>query len=352
MNAQDSLPAWISRWATWGINWLGNHPWATHLGRAGQRFTYRLGNAFAGAITFFSVVSSVPVLMLGFSALGFVLTVLRPDVMQTVRTVVQANLTTGPVRDAVLEYLNIYLFHWQGVGMAGLAIGAWSGAVWMRNFKSAVRAMWRPEFDRLEKKRFWPLEMLINLGMMLALLGLVLMDFALTSLFARWGRGLFSWPPLTGLGGLEWLVRVISALVSIAGGTLILYLVYTVLPQVKAPKRAVWIGSGIAAAVVWGLQTTASQLTVVFSRNRSAAVWGASVIVALLFMNILARVVLFIAAWIATDNQPAVALKWNKFDDPLRNRDDVLAVDGHWEAADKQRDAANAAQAPTASTSR
>lgn len=41
------------------------------------RFTARLGNQFAAAMSYFSVLSLVPILMFGFSMLGLTLTVLR-----------------------------------------------------------------------------------------------------------------------------------------------------------------------------------------------------------------------------------------------------------------------------------
>ena len=55
-------------------------PWVAHLIRAAERFTNRLGSQFAAAVTYFSVLAMVPLLLLAFSILGFVLTVLHPEV--------------------------------------------------------------------------------------------------------------------------------------------------------------------------------------------------------------------------------------------------------------------------------
>lgn len=335
MTPQPAGPTGIDAWVDRFQSWVVRHRWAAHLWRANDRYNNRLGNQFAGAISYVSVLSSVPVLMLGFSALGFTLTVLRPAWRQNVRSVIEANLSAGPVRDTVIRYLDLYLFHWQSVGLVGLGIGLWAGSVWMGNLKSAVRAMWRPEFDRIEQKRFFPVEMLVNLGLLVALLSLVLVIFGVTSMFTGWGQALLSLTPLRGLALGSWAVGLVSALVSMAGGWLLFFAVFTVLPQGTVAPHAVLGGSLFAAVVFWLFQAATTQLTAIFARNRSAALWGATLIVALLFLNLFARLVLYVAAWIATANQPAVARHWSRFDEPLRGREDVLAVEGHWAAADR-----------------
>ena len=40
------------------------HEWLDHLGRAGQRYFAQRGNHFAAAITFFSILTAVPLLMI------------------------------------------------------------------------------------------------------------------------------------------------------------------------------------------------------------------------------------------------------------------------------------------------
>ncbi len=50
-----------------------------HLLRAVQRFGTAARLPVRAAITYFSVLALVPILMLAFAILGFVLTVLRPD---------------------------------------------------------------------------------------------------------------------------------------------------------------------------------------------------------------------------------------------------------------------------------
>jgi membrane protein len=44
------------------------HEWVDHLVRAGARYTQRRGNDYAAAVTYFSVLSLVPVTMVAFAA--------------------------------------------------------------------------------------------------------------------------------------------------------------------------------------------------------------------------------------------------------------------------------------------
>ena len=49
------------------------HDWLDHLVRAGARYTERHGDHYAAAITYFSVLALVPLLMVAFAVAGFVL---------------------------------------------------------------------------------------------------------------------------------------------------------------------------------------------------------------------------------------------------------------------------------------
>ena len=318
------------------LSWASRNPVAAHLWRTNDRFNNRLGNQFAGGITYFSVLAVVPVLMFAFSALGFVLTRIRPAWLAQVKSVITRNVYAGPLRDTILTYVDQYLYNWQAVGLVALVVALWAGGGWVGNIKSAIRAMWRPEFDMDENKHFFFVEVLINMGQLIGFIVLILLAFAANTVFITWGEDLVRLLPFDALGLSNWLVRLVSASVSLASGWLLFYAFFTVLPaDNKAPRRSVRRGSLMAAVMFWILQAGAGTLARMFARNRSAALWGASFVVALLFLNLFARLILYVACWIATANQPAVARRWSDFDQPLRHRDDAVTVPGHWDAADE-----------------
>ena len=49
------------------------HPWLDHVVRAAKRYTDHHGDHYAAAVTFFSVLSLVPLLMIAFGVAGYVL---------------------------------------------------------------------------------------------------------------------------------------------------------------------------------------------------------------------------------------------------------------------------------------
>ena len=71
-------------------------PMVAHVLRTNTRYVTRLGNQFAGAITYFSLLAMVPILMFAFSACGFTLTVLRPDVLERVQAAIMVQLQGAP----------------------------------------------------------------------------------------------------------------------------------------------------------------------------------------------------------------------------------------------------------------
>ena len=60
------------------------------------------------------------------------------------------------------------------------------------------------------------------------------------------------------------------------------------------------------------------------------------VILAMLFINFFANLILLWAAWIATSNQPAVARRHSLGDEILRGQELTVTVEDHWAHADAE----------------
>jgi membrane protein len=116
--------------------------------------------------------------------------------------------------------------------------------------------------------------------------------------------------------GISVLLRIVGFILSsIAGWAMFVYL-YKVLPEQTFPFRIIAWGALIGSAGLFGLQYLTGFLMGKFSSNPAAVVFG-SVIVLMLFFNLFARLNLYVAAWIATSIQPAVADQIQEFDRPL-----------------------------------
>ena len=168
--------------AEW-IEKLKSTPWVAHVLEAMERFGTRLGAQFAAAITYFSVLSIVPVLMVAFAALGLTLTVFVPDVLDQVKAwITDAVSGRGDLGDQLTAAIDQAFGSWQAVGIVGLLSAMWSGANWVNNIRSAVRGMMRPDFDMTQAKSNIVVQTLKNLAILFGLFILVALTMAMTTI--------------------------------------------------------------------------------------------------------------------------------------------------------------------------
>ncbi len=69
------------------------------------------------------------------------------------------------------------------------------------------------------------------------------------------------------------------------------------------PRHLAWVGAGIGSLGLVVLQTITGYLVGAFSRNLTAALFG-PIIILMLFLNLFATLILYIAAWLATSEIP------------------------------------------------
>ena len=288
-------------------------PWVAHLIRAAERFTNRLGSQFAAAVTYFSVLAIVPLLLLAFSILGFMLTVLYPEVIDDVsRAVTDALGGTDPETQAKLSALiTQYLQNWKATGIVALLAALYSGAGWMGNLKNAVRAQWRPDFDMQEAQGNIVKKTVVNLVTLLGLLVLIGITFALASVSTALTDTVIDTLGLSHIGWLPPVLHFVPIIFSIGAGWLMFMYLFTVLPEQREPWPIVRRGALIGALGLAVLQYAAGLLIAAFQNNKAAQLFG-PVIVLMLFLNVFAQLILFIAAWIATARHEAIAVPEEK----------------------------------------
>jgi membrane protein len=290
---------WWRRRITWGrAVWrrLSLRPGVAHLVRAGERFSDRMGNHFAAAITYFSFLSLVPIVMVAFATAGFVLSS-RPDLLDALKDQV-ISLVGGSFGDLIDKAVD----QRTAVGIIGLVVAAYSGLSWIGNVRDAVQAQWRPHWVRVKAARQnFLMDTLSDLVSLLGLLAAVVVTFALTAVGTAAQDLVVGWLGLDDVGWLRPVLTIGPFVLAIAADVLIFAWVYTIMPYkgYRARRRTLLIGS-LAMAVAFEVLKAA--LTLVVSRlssSPSGAVFG-TVIGLLFFFNLVARVFLMVAAWIAT----------------------------------------------------
>jgi membrane protein len=287
------MAAWVDR--------LKQRPWVAHLVRAFERFGSRMGSQFGAAITYFSILGVVPVLMLGFSIAGFVLTISRPDLLDPLATEIATALGSADpaTSERILAIIQDALRTFTAIGVVGLFSALYSGAGWMSNLKNAVRAQWRPEFDWRDTSGNIVTRTLVNLVELVGVVVAVVLTFVLASLSTTLTDDVLDWLDVGHISWLSPVFRLVPVAFSIATGWLLFLYLYTVLPETREPWRIVRRGALIGAIGLAILQYLTSFLVARFSDSPAGRIFG-PVIALMLFFNLFAQLILLVAAWIAT----------------------------------------------------
>ncbi|RAD72383.1 tRNA-processing ribonuclease, partial [Burkholderia multivorans] len=207
-------------------------PGPAHLIRAVQRFIQRLGNQFGAAITYFLVLAIVPIAMFTFAGLGFVLDVLRPDLVPVITEQIEA---FSPGNSAMTDQLEGFLNDWQAVGIFGILAGLYTGQGFIGNLGAAVRAQLHDDFDDEVNQPF----VKKFVGNTVTLLGLIV-GLLLTVALTVVGTGLRSFiTDLFNLSGwMSGLLVAVPMLITFGASWLIFMFLFTMLPEHPVDKQA------------------------------------------------------------------------------------------------------------------
>ena len=295
-----SKPSLIGRLILRGKR-IAAHRSVKHLIEAVTRYGDRLGSQFAGAMTYFSFLSLVPILMVGFAIGGIVLQNNQDLLIELENQV--AILLPAELAEPITGLIDSVVANPLGVGIVGLLIALYSGIGWMGNLRKATRAIWRPEFEE-DKSTVDNIVIatLKDLGSLAGLGVAIVVSLGLSALGSQFASQVLD---LMGLSDQTWLgpvITIMTLLIAMAADVLIFMWVYTMLPgkELRSPFKARLRGSILAAV---GFEILKYALIVLLpgagSTSKTAAIFG-PVIGLLFFFNLVAQLVLFVAAWIAT----------------------------------------------------
>src|SRR5271163_2028656 len=113
--------------------------WFDHVMRANERFEECKGNYFAAGLTYYTIFALFPLLMVGFSAGGFILS-RQPDVLTGIENKVRSAVP-GALGQQVVDVMKSAIDSRTSVGVIGLIAAAWVGLTWMSNLRVALSEM-------------------------------------------------------------------------------------------------------------------------------------------------------------------------------------------------------------------
>ena len=285
----------VSRFATW----FQAIPAVAHFIRALDRFNDRLGSQFGAAITYFSFLSLIPILMVSFAAVGFVLAS-NQDLLTDIINKIVSSISDPTLATTLKNTVNTAFQQRATVGITGLLLALYSGLNWMGNLREAIRAQSRDVWERKpdDKEKIWKRyirDLLSLTGLMLALV----ITLSLTSVAGSAQASIVS---ALGLDGIDWLrpaLTIIATSISVMANYLLFLWIFWILPRHKPRKKALFRGTLLAAI---GFEVIKFVMTLTLPKmatSPSGAAFG-SVLGLMAFFYFFARLTLFCAAWIAT----------------------------------------------------
>ncbi|MFI9814919.1 inner membrane protein YhjD [Saccharothrix variisporea] len=268
-------------------------PWLDHLVRAGERYSKQYGTHYAAAVTYFSVLSLVPMLMIGFAIAGFVLSS-QPQLLDELRGSIAENVP-GALGETINDVVKQAIDSKGTVGVFGLLGAAYSGLGWMSNLRDALTAQWGHAKEDMPflKTALKDLLALVSLGVALVV------SFGLTAAGSGFAELVLEFVGLHGVWWAEALLKVGTIVLALAANWLVFLWVLAKLPRKPVGWRSALKG---AAAAAIGFEVLKQVGTIYLSTVTSspAGVAFGPIIGVLVFANLVAQFLLFITAWTAT----------------------------------------------------
>jgi len=294
ISEQPTRPSLVARFRS-------RHAWLDHLVRAGERYTETHGNHYAAAITYFSLLALVPLVMVAFASVALVLHS-NPDLLAQLKAEIGKALPAG-LDQTLNTVVDQAIASATTVGVLGMVFALVAGLGWMTNLRDALSVEWghdqrttTPYLRRLGAD----LASLIGLGLAMAL------SYGLTAVASGGIAG-----QILGRLGLDdtgWSTRVLELLALVLGllsNWLVFLWVFARLPREPVTWRSATTAA-IAAAV--GLEVIKRVMAIYLAavtRTPSGLAFG-PILGLLIFIFTVSQFLLFLTAWAATARENQV----------------------------------------------
>ena len=273
-------------------------PPVAHLMRMNERFGAEGGNQFAAGITYFSVLSIFPLVMLLFAGIGFVLAA-RPDLMDQLQEQI-SNSVEGDTGEMVNEIVKTAIDQRGAVAGIGLLTALWSGLGWMNHLRTGISAMW--SLDANEGGNFVT-KKLADLVALIGLLVLLILAFGVTAVgsssltttaMEHFGIGNFP--------GARFVVWLAGLVAGIFANFLVFWWMVVFMPRTKVPLKSGFKGA-LIGAVIFELIKQFSTVIIGSATNNPAGALFGPIISLMVVLYLVWRVVLYVSAWTATTEE-------------------------------------------------
>ncbi|WP_288813200.1 YhjD/YihY/BrkB family envelope integrity protein [uncultured Corynebacterium sp.] len=277
--------------------------WFDHIMRMQERYTEHGGNQYAAGITYFSVLSLFPLLMLTFAILAMVLAG-NQDLMDKVTTSI-TDSAGGEMGETLKTVIEDAVAQRKSVFSVALLLALWTGLSWVAHLRMGASEMWKVNglADNFIVGKLKDLVVLI--GLIFALI----VAFAITAV----GNSgitdrLIEMVGLDGVPGIRFLTFAAALVIGVIANWLVFAWMIGALPRAKTHRKSVAKAAIIGAVLFEVFKQFA---TLFFSNalsNPAAATFG-PIIGIMVTMYLIWRILLYCSAWAATTPESLAELR-------------------------------------------
>lgn len=276
---------------------IQSRPWLDHLIRAGGNYQRQRGDYYAAGITYFTVLSLFPMLMVAFAIAGSVLSG-DPEMLTELRNKIIENIP-GSLGGQLNDLIDQAVRSRGTVGTLGLLVGVYTGLGWMANLRAALTEQW----EQKTPEGNWFLSKLSDLGALIGLGLAFVVSIGLSTLASSTlGARLLITFRLSELPGARLILVLISILLGFLASWAVFVWVIARLPREPVTLRSAARAAAIAAVVFEIFKYVASFYLQMVLHSPAGAVFG-SIIGLMVFSYTTYRIILFATAWAATASE-------------------------------------------------
>ncbi|GAA1473210.1 inner membrane protein YhjD [Corynebacterium felinum] len=272
-------------------------PWFDHIMLMNERYTQRGGNQFAAGITYFSVLSMFPLLMLSFAAIASVLAN-RPDVLMEINERVSSTIE-GSLGETVNNIISTAIDQRSAMFGVGGATALWSGLNWMNNLRYGVSKMWNYPIDEGNFVK-------TKIADFLGLIGVLLLLAVALGITVVGSSGLtmtlLEFAHLDQIPGIGIMTTIVALVLGIVANFLVFFWLLKKLPRGEVPRKSAVQASLIGAVAFEVFKQLGSVFFSSALNNPAGATFGPIIGVMVLFYFIW-RILLYTSAWAATSKE-------------------------------------------------
>ncbi|PRQ11354.1 inner membrane protein YhjD [Corynebacterium sp. 13CS0277] len=288
--ARSDEPGFIEKYRQkWG--------WFDHLMLMQERYATMGGNQYSAGITYFSVLSMFPILMLLFAAAGFVLAA-RPEALADLQQLVTEHID-GDIGTQVNAVIDTAIHQRGAVAGIGALTALWSGLNWMNHLRYGVSKIWK--YDPTGGN--FVMNKLRDLLALLSLLVAMIIAFGVTAVGSSGlTDNLIAWAHLDDVPGIEWLTRLVAIAVGLLANYIVFFWLIVSLPRGVVPKKSAAQAAIIGAVAFEAFKQLGSMFFSSAVKNPAGATFG-PIIGVMVLLYFIWRILLYCSAWAATTKQ-------------------------------------------------